>query len=129
MCELEEEVSGDEGPSSKMMKTSEPSVESCIIHCSNDSTPLIAPRDLSSWETLRTAATIRKHLGLLQIDDETAEGHIPDIRYHRKCRSLFTMIKDLNKIEKTQEHCEEDVDKNTKTCEPGDSHKDGTRSS
>jgi len=43
-------------------------------------------------------AVIRKHQPLLDIVETVSEGGIPEIYYHRKCRSIFTMKKLLEKI-------------------------------
>ena len=72
--------------------------EYCIIHCSDDDSSLIKPKDLDSWKTLLTAATIRNHRPLLDLADHTNEGEIPPVSYHRKCRSIFTMKRDLEQI-------------------------------
>ncbi|XP_078679472.1 uncharacterized protein LOC144915103 [Branchiostoma floridae x Branchiostoma belcheri] len=50
---------------------------------------------------LAVSAEIRKHQTLLEIAASTNEGEIPDIHYHRKCRSIFTMKKLLDKIQQT----------------------------
>lgn len=76
----------------------------CIIHCSDDnSDDYTRLKDLESWKSLLNAARIRSHEELLSIAESTNEGEIPDIVYHRKCRSLFTMKKLLDKIEKKEE--------------------------
>ena len=70
----------------------------CIIHCSNDTQKLISPQDLVSWKNLLRAAEIRKHAPLLEIAKTCDEGQIPKVYYHRRCRSIFTMKKQLDAI-------------------------------
>jgi len=82
-----------------IMDTSESGLDSavitCIIHvecCTDDLfSDLTAPRDLQSWLTLKSAAEQRSFMPLLDIANNTAEGSIPTIFYHRKCRQIFTM--------------------------------------
>ncbi|XP_050710239.1 uncharacterized protein LOC126995010, partial [Eriocheir sinensis] len=71
----------------------------CIIHCSDGSCDiLVSPKDLDSWNTLLRAAEIRQHSGILEIAKILEDGQVPEVLYHRKCRSLFTMKKALNAI-------------------------------
>lgn len=63
----------------------------CIIHCTDDSTDLVSPKDEESWKTMLRAAEIRKHQEILEISKSLSEGEVPLIYYHRKCRSYFTM--------------------------------------
>ena len=73
----------------------------CIIHCTDDNTDLICPRDEESWQTLKNAAEIRNHQSLIEIAKNVSEGEIPEIYYHRKCRSVFTMKKLLDNMTRT----------------------------
>ena len=71
----------------------------CIIHCSNDDSELVSLQSLESWNTLYRAAQIRQHLPLLEIAKCLGEGEIPEgLRYHRRCRCIFTMKKQLDSI-------------------------------
>ena len=63
----------------------------CIIHCTDDDNQLVAPQSLDSWETLLNAAKIRKHVPLLEVVKTAFLGQIPQIFYHRKCHSYFTL--------------------------------------
>ena len=71
----------------------------CIIHCTNDNEKLVSPQSVESWNTLVRAARIRKHSPILQLAEETAEGDIPQVYYHRRCRSSFTMKKSLDSLQ------------------------------
>ena len=75
-----------------------PRFDTCIIHCSDDESLLISPKDLDSWKSLLKAATVRNHRALLNLAENVKEGEIPHVSYHRKCRSLFTMKRDLESI-------------------------------
>nr|XP_032809208.1 HAUS augmin-like complex subunit 1 isoform X1 [Petromyzon marinus] len=70
----------------------------CIIHCSDDNTKLICPQTMESWQTLKRAGEVRKNTMILAITANFTEGQIPNVHYHRKCRSLFTLKRDLDKI-------------------------------
>ena len=72
----------------------------CIIHCTNDNTELVRPKDEESWSTLVRAAAVCKHKPLLDIAETINEGEIPSIYYHRKFHSVFTMKKLLETISK-----------------------------
>ena len=72
------------------------------MHCTDDDTELVRPKDEESWSTLVRAAAVRKQKPLLDIAETLHEGEIPSIYYHRKCRSVFTMKKLLETISKQQ---------------------------
>lgn len=75
----------------------------CAIHFAacDDNDTLVSPRDLSSWITLFEAAKIRNHKPILDIAKQLNENEIPgNLMYHRKCRSIFTMKRDLESIKR-----------------------------
>ena len=72
--------------------------KTCIIHCTDDNTDLVSPKNDDSWKTLLGEAEIRKHQEILEISKSLSEGEEPRIFYHRKCRSIFTMKKLLDKL-------------------------------
>ncbi|CAH3170082.1 unnamed protein product [Porites evermanni] len=57
----------------------------CLIHCTDDNGKLVSPNSLESWKTLRKA---------VDSDNEVPDG----VFYHRKCRSMFTLKRELNSI-------------------------------
>ena len=59
---------------------------------------LVELKDRASWETLLNAAKIRKFKVVIEIDKNLGESDIPAVKYHRKCRSLFTLKRDLQKL-------------------------------
>lgn len=74
----------------------------CIIHCTNDPGELTALHDIRSWESLLKAAEIKQYETVLDLAEKWKDGEIPGICYHRKCRSIFTMKKDLDRIFKAK---------------------------
>ena len=74
------------------------SKKKCIIHCTNDSSNLVNPKDEESWKTLLRAAQIQNHQEIVELSKSLSEGEVPLIYYHRKCRSIFTMKKLLDKL-------------------------------
>ena len=82
-------------------QTKRPRCERCIIHCSDDESLLISPKDLDSWKSLLRAASIRNHVPLHDLAENAKDGEIRPVTYHRKCRSLFTMKRELEKVSQT----------------------------
>lgn len=73
----------------------------CVIHCSDETSDnLVSLQSLDSWKSLLRAAEIRQHVPTLELVRGLAEGEIPPVQYHRKCRSIFTMKKLLDSITK-----------------------------
>ena len=70
----------------------------CIIHCTDDDTELVRPKDEESWSTLVRAAAVHKYKPLFDIDETFNEKEISSIYYRRKCPSVFTMKKLLETI-------------------------------
>lgn len=69
----------------------------CIIHyavCDKEEEHLVSPKDISSWLALLEAAKVRSHQAVLDVAKTVNENHIPNMAYHQKCRSLFTMKRD-----------------------------------
>ena len=67
----------------------------CIICCSKAKKgELASPRDLLSWETLLEAAKIREFEPIVNL--RVSSNTVPDICYHRNCRSSFTLKKTLD---------------------------------
>lgn len=67
-------------------------------------------KDLDSWKTLLNAAVIRNHEGILDIAKTLKEGEVPQMSYHRKCRSFFTLKRDLQKLAHSDNKVEEQDD-------------------
>ena len=73
---------------------------------------LVSPKDLDSWEALLKAAAIRNLRPLLDLAENAKEGEIPPVSYHRKCRSLFTMKRELEKISQAAAAAQEILESN-----------------
>ena len=79
----------------------------CLIHCTKDSGDLSSVQDLQSWQTLVRAAEIRQYAPILDLAKTVVGEELPTITYHRKCRSIFTMKRDLDNICKERIQCNE----------------------
>lgn len=90
-----------EGPSLTPPTKKRKQAPSCIIHYPEEDSQssLISVKDLASWETLLNAAQIRKHKPLLDIAAALEPGTVPQILYHRQCRSRFTLKRDLQALQ------------------------------
>ena len=75
----------------------------CIIYSSNSVENLNKLDSLPSWKTLINAACIRNFEPILRILEEVESDTVPDIWYHRKCWSIFTMKKTLQHIKNKKE--------------------------
>ena len=74
----------------------------------------MSPKHISSWLALLEAAKVRNHQLVLDVAKTVDENRIPNIVYHRKCRSLFTMKRDLETIKrKREETVHEESNENT----------------
>ena len=78
--------------------------DGCIVHCTDASDDLVSIPPMESWKTLLNAATIRHHQAVLDIASNLPDGVVSNIKYHRKCRSTFTMKKLVESIKKKQVH-------------------------
>lgn len=74
---------------------------------SDDDSNLITPQDINSWNTLLKAAEIRNYMPVLEEAKTVEEGGIPaSVMYHRKCRTLFTMKQELDKLSRAKRDAE-----------------------
>ena len=84
----------------------------CIIHCTtgNASDDLASLQDAQSWQTLLRAATIREYEPVTELGDDYTGNEFPEwIKYHRRCRSTFTLKRDLDKIVKEKNRSDKPV--------------------
>ena len=86
----------------KRLKYTESPAEECIIHHESvkKEEKLVSIQDVESWNTLLNAAKIRNYQPIVAIAANTEENEIPNVHYHRTCRSLFTMKKSLDSLSK-----------------------------
>ena len=82
----------------------------CIIHHHSQKADdtLTTLADNKSWQTLLNAAKIRNHGPIIEIAQFFDEEEFPKVTYHRTCRSLFTMKRDLDKISASKRKSAED---------------------
>ncbi|MEQ2279913.1 hypothetical protein AMECASPLE_014142 [Ameca splendens] len=59
----------------------------------------MAPKDPDSWKTLLRAAEIRGHRPIPVLAKDLPEGSILSVLYHRKYYSIFTMKKELKRMQ------------------------------
>ena len=69
----------------------------CLIRCSDGDGAPVSANSVESWRTQRRAAELRHHEDILGILVNSPD-EILKVYYHRKCRSIFTMKRDLEKI-------------------------------
>ena len=78
--------------------------EECIIHYKTlniePDERLVSLQDYDSWLTLLEAAEVRNHIPILEIAKNATEHEVPLVFYHRKCRSMFTMKRDLESLKR-----------------------------
>ena len=77
----------------------------CIIHQKisqdDEDEHSVSPKDYDSWNTLLEAVKVRNHTIILyDVAKDLRENEVPTIHYHRKCRSIFTMKRDLDTLKK-----------------------------
>ena len=99
----------------RMEVFTESSKDQCIIHfktvSNKDDDHLVSPQSYDSWLTLLEAARVRGHAPILEIAKRLEENEVPRILYHRKCRGLFTMKRDLETLKrKADESLADQVD-------------------
>ena len=64
----------------------------------NDSHLICPQHNNDSWQTLLKAAEIRKYNLITDAAKNLRDKKVPKLYYHRKCRSIFTMKRDLETI-------------------------------
>ena len=94
--------SKDEGFVHDSLNSKSKASENCIIQCTNASDNMVTLHSVNSWEVLLKATTIRQHEAVLKVASSLPDGAIPNIKYHWKCRSIFTMKKRLNNIKEKE---------------------------
>jgi len=79
-----------------------PAKKLCIIHqaVSDEDEHLISPQSHDSWLTLLEAAKVRNHVPILDVAKTLEDKEVPIMFYHRKCRSIFTMKRDLETLKR-----------------------------
>lgn len=75
-------------------------MEECVIHYNSVSeTKLVKLSSEASWKTLLQAAERRNFQPILDISSTVTDGEYPPLKYHKTCRSMFTLKRDLVRCE------------------------------
>ena len=74
------------------------STQKFLIHYTEETGDLTALNDAQSWKTLLRSAQIQQYRPIFNLVHKSKDDNIPLIYYHRKCRGMFTMKKDLDRI-------------------------------
>ena len=53
---------------------------------------------VSAWKAITEAAKVRKNQNVISLAETVEEGTFPSIKFHKSCRAMFTMKRDLDKI-------------------------------
>ncbi len=69
----------------------------CTQKSKEDNDHLLSPKKYESWLTLLDAARVRQYAPTLDIAGQLGDKEFPKLSYHRKCRSTFTMKRDLKR--------------------------------
>lgn len=72
----------------------------CAQKSKEDDSPLLCPKNHESWLTLLDAARVRQHSAILDIAEQLGDKEVPKLSYHRRCRSIFTMKRDLGTLKR-----------------------------
>ena len=104
--------------------------EVCIIHheTSKEDDGIFGLKDYESWKTLLDAAKVRNYGPITDVAKDLGEEEVPRIHYHRKCRSLFTMKRELETLKrKATENITEEAGENSLPKTPSGTSSDGAR--
>ena len=75
-------------------------MEDCFFHYDsvgvNEKLLLLSSAD--AWNTILNAAKIRNNEKVFKLQASVSEGEYPRIKFHKSCRSMFTMKRDLDKL-------------------------------
>ena len=71
----------------------------CIHYVSAQDVKLVSLTTFESWKALLDAAKKRKHQKLLEVASKLEESEVPTLSYHETCRSVFTLKRDLEKLQ------------------------------
>ena len=70
-----------------------------LCHCSsiNKNEPLVTLSNTEAWNTLLNAVQIRQHSKILNLVGSEQENGYPVVKYHKSCREMFTLKRNLDK--------------------------------
>ena len=73
---------------------------------------ILSQTDKSSWETLLSAARIRNHEIVIRIAESLPDSEISKLKYHKLCRSMFVLKRNLDKIQSETQRTDASSDNN-----------------
>ena len=73
-----------------------------MIYCTNSTDALVTLESMESWKKMLNAVCIRNYQRHLEPSQEDHGSKVPFRQLHRTCRSVFTMKRDLEKLQKSQ---------------------------
>ena len=78
-------------------------MEECVTHYNSVSeTKLVKLGSEALWKMLLQAAERRNFQPILDISSTVADGEYPPLKYHKTCRSMFTLKRDLGVKKKSE---------------------------
>ena len=74
-------------------------MDTCVLHYDSveNNEKLLCLSSRSAWLTILEAAKVRKYESVAALEENIGENEYPSIKFHKSCRSMFTMKRDLNK--------------------------------
>ena len=69
-----------------------------------------------SWQTILSAARIQNYPRVLQLSEQVPSGGFPCMKFHKQCRSMFTMKRDLNKIQQERDSLSSQQESSPSDC-------------
>ena len=59
---------------------------------------------VSAWKTIIEAAKVRKNQNVISLAETVEEGTFPSIKFHKSCKAMFTMKRDLDQIRNAEKN-------------------------
>ena len=79
-------------------------MDTCFLHYEsvNKCEKLLSLSSENAWKTIFEAAKVRGNEKVLPLEKDVKKGNFPSIKFHKSCRSMFTIKRDLDKIRNSQ---------------------------
>ena len=75
-------------------------MDACCMHYESvRDLKLVSLTTFESWKTLLDAGKKRKHQKPLEVASKLEESEVPKLSYDKNCRSMFTLKRDLEKLQ------------------------------
>ena len=73
-------------------------MDDCFLHFESVKEDALSTlNSTESWKTILNAAKIREYSKILELNENLPDGKFPNIKFHKSCRAMFTMKRDLKK--------------------------------